>query len=33
MDATRHVLVALCTGRDPASSGYDARLDALVGEP
>jgi len=33
MDATRHVLVARCIGRDPASSGYDARLDALVGEP
>ena len=33
MDATRHVLVARCLGRDPASSGFDARLDALVGEP
>jgi hypothetical protein len=29
----RHVLVARCTGRDPASSGHDARLDAVVGEP
>ena len=28
----RHVLEALCAGRDPASLGYDARLDALVGE-
>ena len=29
----RHVLVARCTGRDPASHGYDARLDALIGQP
>ena len=28
----RHVLDARCTGHDPASHGYDARLDALVGE-
>jgi hypothetical protein len=28
----RHVLVARCTGHDAASVGYDARLDALVGE-
>jgi len=28
----RHVLVARCTGRDDASHGYDAELDALVGE-
>ena len=28
----RHVLVARCTGHDPASSGFDARLDALVGD-
>jgi hypothetical protein len=28
----RHVLVARCTGRDAASSGFDARLDALVGD-
>ena len=28
----RHVLVARCEGRDAASLGYDARLDALVGE-
>jgi hypothetical protein len=30
--AGRHVLVARCTGRDASSTGYDARLDALVGE-
>jgi hypothetical protein len=30
--AGRHVLVARCTGRDGSSTGYDARLDALVGE-
>jgi hypothetical protein len=29
----RHVLLARCVGHDAASSGYDARLDALVGEP
>jgi hypothetical protein len=28
----RHVLVARCIGRDAASRGYDAELDALVGE-
>jgi len=28
----RHVLEARCAGHDPASSGYEARLDALVGE-
>jgi hypothetical protein len=28
----RHVLIARCTGHDVASTGYDARLDALVGE-
>jgi hypothetical protein len=28
----RHVLSARCVGRDPTSSGYDALLDALVGE-
>jgi hypothetical protein len=28
----RHVLVARCAGRDPGSAGYDARLDAVVGE-
>jgi hypothetical protein len=33
LDAGRHVLVARCTGRHPASQGYDARLDALVGAP
>ncbi len=33
LDAGRHVLTARCTGRDDASTGYDARLDALVGEP
>jgi hypothetical protein len=32
LPAGRHVLVARCTGRDAASTGYDARLDALVGE-
>lgn len=32
LPAGRHVLVARCVGRDAASSGYDARLDALVGE-
>lgn len=32
LPAGRHVLVARCTGRDAASAGYDARLDALVGE-
>lgn len=32
LTAGRHVLVARCTGHDPASLGYDARLDALVGE-
>jgi hypothetical protein len=31
LTAGRHVLVAQCTGHDPASSGYDARLDALRG--
>ena len=31
--AGRHVLVATCTGRDEESTGYDAELDALVGEP
>ena len=29
----RHVLVARCLGHDPASTGFDARLDALVGDP
>jgi hypothetical protein len=29
----RHWLVARCVGKDPASAGYDMRLDALVGEP
>jgi len=29
----RHVLTARCVGRDPASAGFDARLDALVGDP
>ncbi len=33
LDARRHVLAARCTGRDDASTGYDTRLDALVGEP
>ncbi|HEX8792630.1 MAG TPA: hypothetical protein VF765_16900, partial [Polyangiaceae bacterium] len=33
LPAGRHVLVARCTGRDASSSGYDARLDAIVGEP
>lgn len=33
LDAGRHVLVARCTGRADASTDYDARLDALVGEP
>jgi hypothetical protein len=28
----RHELIARCTGRDAASAGFDARLDALVGE-
>jgi hypothetical protein len=28
----RHVLEVRCTGHDPASHGYDAKLDALVGE-
>jgi hypothetical protein len=28
----RHVLEARCAGHDPESHGYDARLDALVGE-
>jgi hypothetical protein len=28
----RHALVARCVGRDDASQGYDAELDALVGE-
>jgi hypothetical protein len=32
LHAGRHVLVARCTGRDASSTGYDARLDALVGE-
>jgi hypothetical protein len=27
-----HTLVARCLGRDPASTGYDAELDALIGE-
>jgi hypothetical protein len=30
--AGRHLLTATCTGRDARSSGYDARLDALVAE-
>jgi hypothetical protein len=30
--AGRHWLVARCEGKAPASLGYDARLDALVGE-
>jgi hypothetical protein len=29
----RHVLVATCTGHDDRSTGYEAQLDALVGEP
>jgi hypothetical protein len=29
----RHELAARCAGHDPASGGYDARLDAIVGEP
>jgi hypothetical protein len=29
----RHVLVARCLGRDEASHGFDAELDAFVGEP
>jgi hypothetical protein len=33
LDARRHVLTARCTGRANESTGYDARLDALVGEP
>jgi hypothetical protein len=33
LSAGRHVLVARCTGRDAASTGWDARLDALVGVP
>jgi hypothetical protein len=33
LDAGLHVLVARCTGQSDASTGYDARLDALVGEP
>ncbi|MGH7269054.1 MAG: hypothetical protein ACREJ3_01375, partial [Polyangiaceae bacterium] len=33
LSAERHVLVARCIGRDIESSGFDARLDALVGEP
>lgn len=32
LPAGRHVLVAACTGRNASSTGYDARLDALVGE-
>jgi hypothetical protein len=32
VSAGRHVLRATCTGRDEASGGYDAELDALVGE-
>jgi hypothetical protein len=31
--AGMHELVAVCEGKDDASTGYDARLDALVGEP
>jgi hypothetical protein len=33
LSSGRHVLVARCSGRDPASTGFDARLDALVGDP
>ena len=33
LGARRHVITARCTGRDDASTGYDARLDALMGEP
>ncbi len=33
LEAGRHVLVARCTGQSDASSGYDARLDALLGDP
>jgi hypothetical protein len=33
LDAGRHVLVARCVGHQDASSGYDAELDSLVGEP
>jgi len=29
----RHVLLVVCSGHDAASTGYDARLDALVGDP
>jgi len=29
----RHVLIARCTGHDAASQGYEAELDAFVGEP
>lgn len=32
LTAERHELVARCLGRDDASQGYDAQLDALVGE-
>ncbi|HEX3345763.1 MAG TPA: hypothetical protein VHS09_14365, partial [Polyangiaceae bacterium] len=32
LSSGRHVLVARCAGKDPRSAGFDARLDALVGE-
>jgi hypothetical protein len=32
VSAGRHVLRATCIGRDEPSSGYEAELDALVGE-
>jgi hypothetical protein len=32
LPSRRHVLVARCVGRDAASAGFDARLDALVGD-
>jgi hypothetical protein len=31
--AGRHELVARCLGKDDASTGYGARIDALVGDP
>ena len=33
LEAGRHVLVATCVGQSEISTGSDARLDALVGEP
>jgi len=32
LSSGRHALVARCVGRDDASRGYDAELDALVGD-